>query len=91
MNIEQKLAFHRVFKRLKPADKETAEEAIRAVAANPDIGEIKRGDLAGLRVHKFRMNSQLRLLAYRHEPLEDTLYLEALGSHENFYRDLKKH
>lgn len=90
MNIEQKRAFHRVFKRLRPADMKTVENAISAIVDNPEIGEEKRGDLSKLCVYKFRMNKQLMLLAYRYEPLEDTLYLEALGPHENFYRDLKR-
>jgi len=44
-----------------------------------------------LRVYKFKMNNQLTLLGYGFD--DNTLILElmALGSHENFYRDIKRH
>ncbi len=54
------------------------------------IGDAKVGDLAGVRVYKFKMNGQLILLAYEVFGSEDVIKLLALGSHENFYRDLKR-
>jgi len=64
--------------------------AIKEIANQPDLGEKKVGDLDYLRVYKFKMINQLTLLAYSYE--EDRLVLELLmfGSHENFYRDLKR-
>lgn len=53
-------------------------------------GEKKRGDLAYLRVYKFSMCNQLTLLGYSYEAGELVLQLIALGSHENFYRDVKR-
>lgn len=47
-------------------------------------------DLAGVCVYKFKMNKQLTLLGYEYGGEAVTLYLLKLGSHENFYRDLKK-
>ena len=42
-------------------------------------------------VYKFKMDKQLVLLAYSVSDDEImTLYLLKLGSHENFYRDLKR-
>ena len=58
--------------------------------ADPLLGEQKKGDLAFLRVYKFNMVKQLTLLGYSYEDGTVTLELMALGSHENFYRDLKK-
>lgn len=55
---------------------------------SPEIGELKRGDLAGVYVHKFKSQNQLMLLAYEYDPKTRMLLL--LGSHENFYRDLKR-
>lgn len=63
------------------------EDAIEEIVKNPEIGELKKGDLAGVYVYKFRINKQLILLAYIHDSNEITLL--SLGSHENFYRDLK--
>ncbi|MCX7210267.1 MAG: type II toxin-antitoxin system RelE/ParE family toxin, partial [Burkholderiales bacterium] len=53
---------------------------------SPEIGELKRGDLAGVYLHKFKSQNQLMLLAYEYDPKTRMLLL--LGSHENFYRDL---
>ena len=57
---------------------------------DPRIGNFKSGDLGGIRVYKFKMVNHLNLLAYTHEDDVPTLTLLALGSHENFYRDLKQ-
>ena len=57
--------------------------------ANPNIGEQKKGDLAFLRVHKFKMNKQLTLLGYSFDDGALVLELMALATHENFYRDIK--
>jgi hypothetical protein len=62
--------------------------AVRAVMADPMAGEQKQGDLAWLRVYKFRMVNQLTLLGYEIKTT-DTIILHAVRSHENFYRDLK--
>ena len=54
-----------------------------------DIGELKTGDLKGIQVCKFTMGRQLILMAYKVQ--NDSLILYQAGSHENFYRDLKKY
>jgi len=36
------------------------------------------------------MVNKLALLAYEYDEVKDELTLLAFGSHENFYRDLKK-
>ena len=59
-------------------------------AEKPDVGERKKGDLAQLWVHKFRSQGQLYLLGYTRDDSVRLIYLEALGPHENFYRDLKR-
>ncbi|MGA0141767.1 MAG: type II toxin-antitoxin system RelE/ParE family toxin [Burkholderiaceae bacterium] len=64
------------------------DDAVEAIVKAPDLGEAKRGDLAGVYVYKFKSNSQLMLLAYAWDP--ETRMLLLLGSHENFYRDLKR-
>ena len=58
--------------------------------ADTSLGEMKLGDLAGVQVYKFKMANQLTLLAYHVDDDIVTLTLLALGSHENFYRDLKR-
>jgi len=56
----------------------------------PALGEQKKGDLSFLRVYKFKMNKQLTLLGYSFDDGALILELLALGSHENFYRDIKR-
>ena len=65
------------------------DEAVKSVSSDPSIGDMKMGDLQGIRVFKFQSKKQLILLAY--EVIDSTLYLYAFGSHENFYRNLKKY
>ena len=65
------------------------DAALRAISADPVAGEAKVGDLVGIRVYKFRLSNQMYLLAYRILDAE-SLKLLTLGSHENFYRDLKR-
>ena len=81
-------AFKRAYKRLALSHQAVIDEAVRAIIANPEIGEAKKGDLAGVCVHQFPLNRQQMLLAYEWDPLTRVLLL--LGSHENFYRDLKR-
>lgn len=80
--------FQRAAKKLHPKQKDALDQAVRTVAADSAVGEAKLGDLAGVRVYKFRMTSQLWLLSYRVID-QETLKLLTVGSHENFYRDLK--
>ena len=57
---------------------------------DPFLGEQKKGDLAFLRVYKFKMTKQPTLLGYSYQDGAVVLELIALGSHENFYRDVKR-
>ena len=66
------------------------DEATRVVAADPTVGERKKGDLAELFVYKFRSQNQLYLLGYTTDDEVRLIYLEAVGPHENFYRDFKR-
>jgi mRNA interferase RelE/StbE len=81
--------FERAAKKLHRRQKADLDESVRAIGAVPEIGEGKVGDLAGIRVYKFRMSNQLCLLAYRVLD-ENTIKLLSFGRHENFYRDLKR-
>lgn len=86
--VLQMPAFKRVYKKLAAGHQAVVDDAVRTIVANPDIGEAKKGDLAGVYVHKFPLNRRQMLLAYEWDP--KTRVLLVLGSHENFYRDLKR-
>ncbi len=81
--------FERAVKKLHKQQKADLDTAVRAVAADVEIGEAKVGELAGIRVYKFRLANQLCLLSYRLLDGE-TIKLLTVGPHENFYRDLKR-
>ncbi|WP_316674948.1 type II toxin-antitoxin system RelE/ParE family toxin [uncultured Tolumonas sp.] len=88
--VLQTPTFKKAVKKLHKNQKADLDEAIKELMINPLLGEQKKGDLAFLRVHKFSMVNQLTLLGYSYEDGTVTLELMALGSHENFYRDIKK-
>lgn len=89
--VRQTRRFARVYKKLHNATLiADVDAAVAAVTQNPDASERKKGDLAQLLVYKFRSNGQLYLLGYTREDAVRLIYLEALGPHENFYRDLKR-
>ena len=88
VQVQQSAMFKRAYKRLHPNQKADVDDAVADIVRDPTMGEAKKGDLAGVFVHKFKFNGQLTLLAYEYDP--GTRLLLLLGSHENFYRDLKR-
>ena len=89
-SVLQTPTFKKAVKKLKPSNKKELDIAIKSVMAEPTVGEQKKGDLSFLRVHKFKMNKQMTLLGYSFNDGTLTLELMTLGSHENFYRDVKR-
>ncbi len=90
MIILQTKAFSKIIKKLHTNQKVDLDRAVKKLAQNPSIGEAKKGDLAGVFVYKFKITKQTSLLAYCYEEEMLTLTLLALGTHENYYCDLKK-
>jgi hypothetical protein len=88
VQVLQSTPFRRAYKKLHPNQKADVDDAVTAIIADPTLGEAKKGDLAGVYVYKFQCVGQLFLLAYEYDPATRLLLL--LGSHENFYRDLKR-
>jgi len=82
--------FARQYKKLHNNTAIDVDVAVEEVTQNPQIGEKKKGDLAALRVHEFHSGGLLYLLGYTLEEGVRLIYLEAVGPHENFYRDLKR-
>lgn len=89
-SVRQTRRFARAYKKLQANVAADVDAAVAAAAADPEIGERKKGDLAALRVYKFRALGQLFLLGYSVDEGVRLIYLEAVGPHENFYRDLKR-
>ena len=90
MKILQSGHFSRHIKRLHAQEKALLDAAVNVLIENPEAGDLKVGDLAGIHVYKFKVNLNKMLLAYQYDKDAVTLTLLAYGQHENFYRDLKK-
>ena len=88
--VRQTRRFARQYKKLHDNVSADVDTAIETIAENPDAGERKKGDLARLFVFKFRSQGQLYLLGYTIDDGVRLIYLEAIGPHENFYRNLKR-
>ena len=88
VEVTQTSAFARTYKKLHLQQKKDVDTAIEVIVSNPLVGDAKRGDLSGVYVYKFKSQTQLLLLAYGFDP--QTRHLLLLGTHENFYRDLKR-
>lgn len=88
--VLQTRRFARQYKKLHDNIAADVDVAVEAVAENPTLGDRKKGDLANLLVYKFHSQGQLYLLGYTVDDGVRLVYLEAIGSHENFYRDLKR-
>ena len=88
VQVLQSAMFKRAYKRLHSNQKADVDEAVANIVRDPSLGDAKKGDLSGVFVYKFKSRGQLMLLAYEYDPATRLLLL--LGSHENFYRDLKR-
>lgn len=88
IRVQQTNVFLRAYKKLHNNQKEAVDRAVADIVRDPAIGEAKKGDLSGVYVYKFDCVNQLFLLAYEYDPATRVLLL--VGTHENFYRNLKR-
>jgi len=89
MKIFQSRSFERKIKKFTKRDKNKLDEQIRKIMDNPNIGSEKKGDLRGVYVYKFKLQTVQYLIAYRF--IGENLELVMIGPHENYYRDLKSY
>ncbi len=89
MKIFQSSSFAKKIKKFKKKQKTDLDKAVKDIIESPSIGVEKKGDLKGIFVHKFKIQSSIYLLSYRF--VEEDLELIMIGSHENYYRDLKSY
>jgi mRNA-degrading endonuclease RelE of RelBE toxin-antitoxin system len=96
MKIQQnyKKPFTQFVKKQSKPFQAAIEDEVLLISENPELGELKVGDLAGIRVYKFKFNRQEYLIAYSlHAETIEILLLDfyKIGTHENFYTELKKY
>jgi len=88
--VLQTPTFRKAVKRLHKNQKKKLDKVVKLLMEDPLLGEKKKGDLLFLRVYKFKMIKQLTLLGCSYQDNCAVLELIALGSHENFYRDVRR-
>ena len=89
MELSYRPAFRKFVKKQGRALQLAIEDETERAAGDPRIGESKKGDLSGFRVHKFVFHGQGYLMAYRLK--EEAIVFYMIGTHENFYRDLRRY
>ncbi|RKX88346.1 MAG: type II toxin-antitoxin system RelE/ParE family toxin [Spirochaetes bacterium] len=89
MKIYQSRSFTNKIKKLTKNQKAELDSSIKKIMLNPLIGTEKKGDLKDIFIYKFKINSALYLLSYRISKNEIELIM--LGSHANYYRELKSY
>lgn len=83
--LQTRLSARRV-KKLSSQQKAILDTEIRRIIEDPALGQEKRGTLKGVFIHKFKIHTDLFLLAYKCD--SQVLELIMFGPHENYYRDL---
>ena len=87
--VYQSSSFAKAVKKFEKNQKLELDTEIKKIIQDPSIGSEKKGDLRGVFVHKFKIQSTLYLVSYR--MLGEDIELIMIGSHENYYRDLKSY
>lgn len=90
MRISTTPRFDRAIKKISPAEKKILDSVVKAIISEPFVGDMKKGDLLGVQVYKFRYLRQQMLLAYSVSLDRTQIVLMGYGVHKNFYRDLKR-
>jgi len=87
MKVIQSRSFEKKVKRFRKQDKKILDKQIQRILDNSAIGQEEKGDLRGVFIHKFKIQTIQYLLSYRF--VGDALELIMIGAHENYYKDLK--
>ena len=74
---------------MSKSEKDALDREIKRIAADPAIGEERKGDLKDVFLHKFKLKTTQYLLA--HQKIGGDLELVMIGPHENDYRDVKQY
>ena len=90
MQVRKTNSFKKAYKKYNSNQLCEINNAIQNIIDNPLIGVKKSGDLSKIYVFKTKILSQLFLIAYTYEEALLVLTFLVVGSHENFYRDLKR-
>ena len=82
--IVQTALFGKQKKKLHENQVTALDQAVKHIVEKPLMGALKKGDLQGVRVYKFKIVAQEYLLAYVETKKQITLL--TVGTHENFIK-----
>lgn len=95
MPVVYRKPFSQFVKKQHKVFRAVIEDEVNFICNNLDVGELKVGDLSGVRVYKFRFNKNEYLIAYsvisNDEPQFIAIDFYKIGTHEKFYEDLKNY
>jgi hypothetical protein len=89
MDIYFKSPFRKFVKKQARPIQLVIEDEVDRIIDNPGLGTSKKGDLADFKTHQFSYRNQVYLMSYRLR--ESELGFFTVGTHENFYRELKRY
>jgi len=89
MDVYFKSPFRKFVKKQPKPFQLVIEDEVDRIIKNPGLGASKKGDLADFRVQKFSYRNQIFLISSRLR--ESELDFFSVGTHENFYRELKRY
>jgi len=81
IQIYESRRFEKSVSKLTQSRLKIVEDEIDKIIEDPEIGDLKKGDLLYLRVHEFRMGDQQMLLGYSWLDAKIEIYLLHLGTH----------
>ncbi len=89
MKLLYKSPFRKFVKKQSRPFQLVMEDEVENILNDPDIGEAKKGDLSGFKLHKFNFQGQQILIAYLSERNNIILYM--IGGRESFYLKPKRY
>jgi len=87
--IEENIA-KRTLRKLDQDKRKVYEDQIAKIRDNPFIGQMKTGPLKGIRVLNFNYKGSIESIAYRLDTKNHIITLLYYGTHENFYKRLRR-
>ena len=76
-------------KKLPSKIQKAIDQELDIIISNPEIGELKHDDLAGIRIHKFKPPSHKEEILIGYEIYDKVIAILTIGHHERYYNRLK--
>jgi len=88
--LREKRVAERIRLKFTPDKRKVYEDKIEEIKINPYKGEMKTGPFKGVRVLSFNFEGHIESIAYSIDTQNHIITLEYYGTHENFYKKLRR-